>query len=586
MGLSIQRRHLSADALSDRVHPVLDRVYRGRNISSPVELENSAKQLCHYKALRGCEQAAELIADAVVKQRAVCIIGDFDADGATSTAICVLSLAKMGLTSVSYLVPNRFDFGYGLSPQIVDLAKEQGAEVIITVDNGIACNEGVARAKALGITVIVTDHHLPGKELPIADVIVNPNQPECEFPSKNLAGVGVAFYVMLAVRAQLQQNGWFSTQSIAVPNLAELLDIVAVGTVADVVPLDHNNRILVYQGLQRIRSGKCQPGITALIEIAQRQAKELTATDLGFVIGPRLNAAGRLEDMALGIECLLTSDSMTAREIAAELDSLNQQRRHIEGDMKAQAEQVIANLPIDDNHQPAAYVLYQSSFHQGVIGILAGRIKEKYKRPVIAFAEQDDLVIKGSARSIAGIHIRDVLEEVSTANPGLIDKFGGHAMAAGLTIQKANLAAFETAFIAVVEKYLALLGDQHSILTDGALHPEDIALSLAQQIRMAGPFGQGFEAPLFDGVFALVSQKIVGQNHLKMALVVPDSGEEVDAIAFNVDTTVWPNTQVKYIEVAYRLDVNFFRGRQTVQLLVEALAPYETNENRSVIKKA
>lgn len=573
MSLSIKRRVVESTPLNPAFHPVLDRIYRGRDIQSLSELDTQASALAHYKQLTDCEKAAGIIADAMAAQKSVVIIGDFDADGATSTSICMLALSSMGLQSLDYLVPNRFDFGYGLSPEIVDVAHEQGAELIITVDNGIACLAGVARAKALGLQVIVTDHHLPGDELPNADAIINPNRRDCQFPSKSLAGVGVAFYLMLAVRAELQARDWFSQHAIAVPNLANLLDIVAVGTVADVVTLDQNNRILVHQGLQRIRSGKCRPGIRAIVEVAQRELHMLTSSDLGFVVGPRLNAAGRLDDMSLGIECLLSSDSMQARMMAAELDSLNQQRRAIEAEMKAEAERELALLQFNEKAIPAGLVLYKDDFHQGVIGIVAGRIKEKYHRPTIAFAHQDDNVIKGSARSIPGIHIRDVLDEINTAHPALIIKFGGHAMAAGLSLEKAKLAEFEAVFAERMAVHLAQLGDNQDIVTDGELDGQDIVLSLAHTLRSAGPFGQGFETPLFDGVFDVVQQRIVGQNHLK--LVLRYQGNEVDAIAFNVDTAIWPNPNVKRIQAAYQLDVNAFRGRESVQLLIEQLAAYD-----------
>lgn len=575
MSLSIVRREIGAAPLSTDLHPVLDRIFRGRNIRSVEELETGARSLAHYQQLKGIERAAELLVDAIFSKKHVTIVGDFDADGATSTAICMLSLQAMGLQNIDFLVPTRFDFGYGLSPQIVDVAHQQGAELIITVDNGIACIEGVAHAKSLGMTVIVTDHHLPASQLPAADAIVNPNQPGCDFPSKSLAGVGVAFYLMLAVRAQLQAQGGFEQLGLNPPNLANLLDIVAVGTVADVVTLDQNNRILVHQGLQRIRAGKCRPGIQALVEVAGRELEQLTATDLGFVIGPRLNAAGRLDDISLGIGCLLCDDPLQARAMATELDQLNRQRRNIEADMKAQAQSLIDALMIEqDGEVPAAFVVYKEDFHQGVVGILAGRLKDQYARPTIVFAQQDDASVKGSARSIAGIHIRDVLEEVNVANPGLISKFGGHAMAAGLSLDTHKLDTFKTAFTAIVERHLNALGTPDIVLTDGELEGRDMSLPVAKVIRQAGPFGQGFDAPLFDGVFKIVNQRLVGENHLKLVLL-PEQGSEIDAIAFNVDTRVWPNAAIKYIQAVYRLDVNVFRGRETVQCVIDKLAPYE-----------
>ncbi|AYA63281.1 single-stranded-DNA-specific exonuclease RecJ [Alteromonas sp. RKMC-009] len=576
MSLPIVRRELCSDSrLSTHLHPVLDRVYRGRAIRNIDELDNAVKQLSHFNLLKGINAASACLVDAIKTQKRVTIIGDFDADGATSTAVCILALRQLGLRQVNYLVPNRFDFGYGLSEQIVDVAYEQGTDILLTVDNGIACLAGVKRAKELGLTVIVTDHHLPGNTLPDADAIVNPNQPGCEFPSKNLAGVGVAFYLMLSLRAALQQQGWFEGKQA--PNLATLLDIVAVGTVADVVALDKNNRVLVYQGLQRIRSGHCRPGIQALFEIANRNKPlaYLTSTDLGFVIGPRLNAAGRLDDMALGIECLLCDDPLQARHMAAELDRLNLQRRAIETEMKEEAEAALASVSVGED-LPPALVMYQPHFHQGVIGIVAGRLKEKHHRPVIVFANQDDNTIKGSARSIPGLHIRDILDEVNTGWPGVIDKFGGHAMAAGLSLATDALAQFEKAFHHVTLRHLANIDCERKILSDGELAADEIDLSLAHALRQAGPFGQGFDAPKFDGVLDIVDQRMVGENknHLKLVFRKAN-GEEVDGIAFGVDTTVWPNAGILRAQVVYQLDINTFRGRESVQLLIEEIVPGE-----------
>ncbi|WP_159534363.1 MULTISPECIES: single-stranded-DNA-specific exonuclease RecJ [Alteromonas] len=570
MILPVVRRETGDAPLASTLHPVIDRIYRGRNVQDVSELENGLKGLTHFNELKGMAGAASILADTIEQEKTLIIVGDFDADGATSIAVCIHSLQMMGFTKVDYLVPNRFDFGYGLSVPIVDIAKQQGADVIITVDNGIACIEGVTHAKALGIDVIVTDHHLPGDDLPPADAIVNPNQPGCTFPSKNLAGVGVAFYIMLALKTELQQRNWFTKKNLPAPNLASLLDIVAVGTVADVVVLDKNNRILVHQGLQRIRAGKCRPGIKALVEVANRDCAHLTSTDLGFVIGPRLNAAGRLDDMSQGIACLLENDTMQARMIASELDALNRERREIETGMKAQAEQVLEKMSLTEGDIPAALVVYQADFHQGVIGIVAGRLKEKYLKPVIAFAHQDDMTIKGSARSIPGVHIRDVLDEVNTRFPGVIDKFGGHAMAAGLSLPVANLAAFEHAFVDIAKQHMDKLDGNQVLLSDGSLTGQELSLPFAHLLRQAGPFGQGFESPLFDGEFHVVQQRLVGEKHLKLVLREPSVGE-VDAIAFNIDIKVWPNAMVKQVRIAYRLDVNVFRGQESVQLIVEQL---------------
>ncbi len=570
MILPIVRREVTGASLSSDLHPVIDRIYRGRNIANLDDLENGLKGLTHFNVLKGMPQAAQILADAVVQNKRIIIVGDFDADGATSTSVCILALRAMGYQNVDFLVPNRFDFGYGLSVPIVDEAAKQGAEVIVTVDNGISCIDGVTHAKSLGMQVVVTDHHLPGDVLPPADAIVNPNQPGCEFPSKNLAGVGVAFYIMLALKAELQQQGHFERAGLAPPNLASLLDIVAVGTVADVVVLDKNNRILVHQGLQRIRAGKCRPGIKALVEVANRDCAHLTSTDLGFVVGPRLNAAGRLDDMSQGIACLLEDETIQARMIAAELDALNKERREIETGMKAQAETVLEQMALDEGDMPSALVVYREDFHQGVIGIVAGRLKEKYLKPVIAFAHQDDEIIKGSARSIPGVHIRDVLDEVNTRYPGVIEKFGGHAMAAGLSLPVAKLQDFEQAFVDIARAHMAKLDGNHALLSDGDLSSKELCLPFAHLLRQAGPFGQGFESPLFDGEFALLDQRLVGQKHLKMVLK-SDGANEVDAIAFNVDLKSWPNAMVKRVHIAYRLDINVFRGQETVQLIVEQI---------------
>ena len=570
MILPIVRREVTGASLSSDLHPVIDRIYRGRNIANLDDLENGLKGLTHFNVLKGMPQAAQILADAVVQNKRIIIVGDFDADGATSTSVCILALRAMGYQNVDFLVPNRFDFGYGLSVPIVDEAAKQRAEVIVTVDNGISCIDGVTHAKSLGMQVVVTDHHLPGDVLPPADAIVNPNQPGCEFPSKNLAGVGVAFYIMLALKAELQQQGHFERAGLAPPNLASLLDIVAVGTVADVVVLDKNNRILVHQGLQRIRAGKCRPGIKALVEVANRDCAHLTSTDLGFVVGPRLNAAGRLDDMSQGIACLLEDETIQARMIAAELDALNKERREIETGMKAQAEIVLEQMALDEGDMPSALVVYREDFHQGVIGIVAGRLKEKYLKPVIAFAHQDDEIIKGSARSIPGVHIRDVLDEVNTRYPGVIEKFGGHAMAAGLSLPVAKLQDFERAFVDIARAHMAKLDGNHALLSDGDLSSKELCLPFAHLLRQAGPFGQGFESPLFDGEFALLDQRLVGQKHLKMVLK-SDGANEVDAIAFNVDLKSWPNAMVKRVHIAYRLDINVFRGQETVQLIVEQI---------------
>lgn len=558
--------------LTAQLHPKLMQIYAARGISTASQLERGAKFLLHYQQLAGIEKAVVILADSIASHKHIIVVGDFDADGATSTALSMLALSMMGSKKHSYLVPNRFDFGYGLSPEIVAVAHQQKADVIMTVDNGIACFAGVEKAKALGMTVLITDHHLPAERLPIADAIVNPNQTDCQFMSKNLAGVGVAFYLMLALRAHLREKNWFVEQQLAVPNLAELLDIVALGTVADVVPLDDNNRILVHQGLQRIRSEKCRPGIQALIEVAGKDKSKMVSTDLGFVLGPRLNAAGRLDDMSMGIECLLTDDPARARQIAVQLDSLNRERREIEGSMQQEAVKALDELELSKDNMPHGLVLYQADYHQGVIGILAGRIKDKYFRPTIAFAHHDDDNLKGSARSIPGLHIRDLLEELNSRYPGIIGKFGGHAMAAGLSLPLDKLAAFTQLFDQLAEENLRGKSLSGELTSDGELSAQELTLDFAQLLRGGGPWGQGFPEPLFDGKFELIDQRIVGQKHLKM-MVKHASGILLDAIAFNVDINIWPDRNIKQVELAYKLDINEFRNRVSLQLMVEGLAP-------------
>ena len=456
-----------------------------------------------------------------------------------------------------------------ISPEIVAMAHQKGAELIITVDNGISCLAGVESAKALGIQVVITDHHLPAEQLPPADAIVNPNQHDCEFPSKSLAGVGVAFYLMMALRSQLQAIDWFAQNALPAPNLANLLDLVALGTVADVVKLDTNNRILVHQGLQRIRAKKCSAGVNALLKVANKSNADIDAATLGFVLGPRLNAAGRLDDMSLGIQCLLVEDDYSAIQFASRLDSLNSERREIESSMQKDAESFMQKFALSDAGIPNGIVLFEESWHQGIIGILAGRVKDKHYRPTIAFAEQDEHILKGSARSIAGLHIRDLLDELYKRYPDVIDKFGGHAAAAGLTIFRDKLPQFITVFDSLCAEWLEGVALQDVILSDGPLEQGCFNITFAQQLKAAGPWGQGFPEPIFDDEFYIIQQRIVGDKHLKLVLAKFD-GELVDAIAFNADLTQWPNT-AKRAKVAYQLDVNRFRQRESLQLLVRAI---------------
>lgn len=551
------------------LHPVLKRIYSHRGVQSMDDISYGLDQLLPMQGLKGLEQAVAILKTAVEKNQKILIVGDFDADGATSTAVSLRALAMMGASQVSFLVPNRFDFGYGLTPELVAVACEDKPDVLVTVDNGISCLEGVTAARAAGIQVVVTDHHLAGEQLPDANAIVNPNQPGCEFNSKALAGVGVVFYVMLALRAALRESGWFGA-SRPEPNMGHILDLVALGTVADVVPLDHNNRILVQQGLKRIRSGQCCPGILALLEIAGRDYSNIVASDLGFAVGPRLNAAGRLEDMSLGIECLLTDDLNQAKSIARELDDLNQSRRVIEQDMQQQAMASLAPVIEALGHEqlPKGLCLFDDSWHQGVIGILASRIKDQFNRPVIAFADAGSGDIKGSARSIKGLHIRDVLEAIATKHPGMIIKFGGHAMAAGLSLKLEQFEAFKKAF----EEQAALELDdaalQGIIESDGELTGNDINLDLAQSLRDAGPWGQHFPEPLFDGEFEVDNWRVVGEKHLKMQLRSVDGDELIEAIAFNSEPAEIELAD-GFIRAAYRLDVNHFRNRTTTQLIID-----------------
>jgi single-stranded-DNA-specific exonuclease len=555
------------------MHPVLARLYASRNVESVDELERGLDRLHPITAMKGIDAAVAILASAVEEGRRILIVGDFDCDGATSTAVALRALRLMGARDVQFLVPNRFEYGYGLTPEIVAVAAKLAPDLIVTVDNGIASIEGVAAAKKLGMQVIVTDHHLPGATLPQADAIVNPNQPGCNFPSKALAGVGVIFYVMMALRGALRDSGWFERRNMAMPNLAQLLDLVALGTVADVVPLDQANRILVAQGLARMRAGQCCAGISALLEVAGRQRERVVAADLGFVVGPRLNAAGRLEDMSIGIHCLLTDDHAQAQQLARTLDQLNRERRSIETEMQDQALAHLETLCFEDNEAlPTGLCIFQPDWHQGVIGILASRIKDRYHRPVIAFAEADVDTIKGSARSIPGFHIRDALDAVATRYPGLIQKFGGHAMAAGLSLNKNRFEEFVVAFDEEARRHLSADDLQGRLWSDGELDSADFTLELAEALRHGGPWGQGFPEPVFDGLFEIVNRRIVGERHLKLTLKPQGQATTINAIAFNTDDHDWPNG-VQQLRAAYKLDVNEFRGARELQLLIDYLEP-------------
>lgn len=570
----IERREIKIEShqFGNDTHPLLQRIYLGRGISCPTEIERELDKLIPYHTLKDIAKAVERIYQALIRQESILIVGDFDTDGATSTALAILCLKAFGANNVSYLVPNRFEFGYGLTDKIVHLAKERDPDLIITVDNGISSIEGVDVANAENIDVIITDHHLPGSTLPNAYAIVNPNQAGDTFESKSMAGVGVIYYVMLALRRELIETAWFEEKKLKQVNMAQYLDLVALGTVADVVPLDKNNRIMVYQGLRNIRRNRCRPGIMALLEISKRQSKNLVSSDLGYAIAPRLNAAGRLDDMSLGIECLLSDELGSAREMAKTLDELNLERRQIESEMQEQALSAIKKIQIEDESTlPLGLCLYQKDWHQGVVGIIAGRIKDKYHRPVVAFTKVDDNELKGSARSIKGIHIRDVLDALASQYPNLINKFGGHAMAAGLSIEVNQFESFKKYFNEEVSKYVDESELQGKIISDGELIEDEFTLEIAEIIREGGPWGQNFPAPLFDGEFEIVEQRIVGAKHLKMSLSLPKQNCIIDAIAFNIDINQWPNHRCQKIHAAYRIDCNEYLGRRTVQLIIESM---------------
>lgn len=567
-----KRQPRAAELDSEDVHPLLRRIYAARGVESTRELSKSLQDLLPLTDLKGVEQAAEILVHAISTGKHILIVADFDADGATSCALATRALRQMGASQVSYVVPNRFEYGYGLTPEIVAVAAKQSPDVLVTVDNGISSIEGVAAARAAGMQVVVTDHHLPGRELPAADAIVNPNQPGDTFASKNLAGVGVIFYTLLAVRSQLREQGWFDKPARNEPNLAGLLDLVALGTVADVVPLDSNNRILVEQGIRRIRAGKACPGIIALLEVAKRVPAQVVAADLGFALGPRINAAGRLDDMSLGIECLLSDDLQQARGLARQLDQLNHARREIEDEMREQAMTSLDALQLDDKASLAlGLCIYDPQWHQGVIGILAARIREQLHRPVIAFARCGNDEIKGSARSVPGFHIRDALDAVASQQPELLSKFGGHAMAAGLSLREQDLPAFQQAFDQQVRRHLGDDDLYEKIQSDGCLEGQDMSMQTARLLREGGPWGQGFPEPSFDGVFEVVQYRLLAEKHLKMVLRAEQNELCVDAIAFNASQKGWP-LQPETVQLVYRLDINHYRGQASLQLMVEHMA--------------
>ena len=549
----------------------LKQIYANRGVDRLDDITLPLSQLAPPSALKGAQAAAEMLADAIEFHASVVIVGDFDADGATSCALAVSLLKQMGLEEVTYLVPNRFEFGYGLTPEIVGIAAQYQPDVLVTVDNGIASIDGVMAAQMLGMSVIITDHHLPGDTLPEADIIVNPNQPGCAFPSKALAGVGVMFYVLTALRAELRQRGWFESMGIDIPNLADALDLVALGTVADVVPLDKNNRTLVAAGLARMRSGRARPGIEALFEVAGRDISQVSSTDLGFVAGPRLNAAGRLDDMSVGIECLLAESSASARTLATQLNDFNKERKEIERTMQTDAMALLEKGDLSVGNEDFALSLFREDWHQGVVGILASRVRERFHRPTIVFAQSGDGELKGSGRSIPGVHLRDALDRVATSTPGLITKFGGHAMAAGLSLSQEDLPTFREAFNRVVAQALkGSLPDQVTV-TDGQLPQSDLTLALAEALESGGPWGQAFETPSFEGVFTISDMRVVGEKHLKFRLIT-EAGL-IDAIAFDADVETWTRDTTKALRCVYGPCVNEYRAERRLQLQIEALWP-------------
>ena len=579
-----QRNHNPGETAELPLPAPLRRVMRNRGVTAADQLELELAGLIHPDSLPNVQRAAQRLVRALQDSQHILIVGDFDADGATSVALCLKVLRALGCERLSFLVPNRFDFGYGLSVPIVDLAAQQQPDLLLTVDNGVSSNAGVARANELGIDVIVTDHHLPPQELPAAVAIVNPNLDDSDFPSGNLAGVGVAYYLLSVLRTALREAGWFAEREE--PRLADYLDLVALGTVADLVPLDRNNRILVNQGLRRIRAGRCSAGITALCRLGKRDPAKLVAADLGFAVGPRLNAAGRLDDMSIGIRCLLTDDASEAMRLAQQLDGLNRARQELQAQMQAEAELIVAangeSTPVDPGSATAnaaaddgvrGLCVYDTSWHQGIVGLIAGKLKDKLARPVIAFADASEDAgseLKGSARSVSGLHIRDLLDRIATTRPGLIERFGGHAMAAGLSLKKVHYAQFCSAFDAAVRAELGDTPLQRTVYTDGELTSEDLTLDLAQAVAAAGPWGQAFEEPQFDGEFRIVGQRVVGEKHVKLTLAQGEgaSAALVDAIAFNAEPL-----HSDHARIVFRLQENDYGQTPTLQLVVEHMQP-------------
>lgn len=552
---------------------LLQRVYALRGITSMQELDYTTRNLCNYDNLDGTQTAVEIVYSAMQNNKRIMIVGDFDTDGATSTALTVKALKKMGCQHVDYIIPNRFDDGYGLSISVIKRALFKKADLIITVDNGVSAIEAVEFAKQSNLTVIITDHHLCPEQLPAADAIINPNLPNCSFPSKHLAGVGVAFYFMSALRAKLRQENWFRTHNLEEYNLASLLDLVALGTIADVVKLDHNNRILVHQGINRIRSGYCCAGIKALLHIARKDPVSFTSTDLAYYIAPRLNAAGRMDNMSLSVELLLCDDYNSALKQASDLDMLNNDRKLIEQTMYKEALSYIQELEQQQSSFPNLLVVYHPEWHQGIIGILSARLKDKHYRPVICFASTEEGILKGSGRSIAGIHLRDLLDELDQNHPDLLVSFGGHAMAVGLSIRENDLERFRKHFETLIDKRLNANTLEQIIETDGEIDSQDFNYAMAKQLKESGPWGEGFTEPTFDGDFIVHQQRLFAEKHLRLVLEPKNGGPIIEGVYFNVNLTQWPDNTIKNVKIVYQLDVDDFRGNQTAKLMIRHIWP-------------
>ncbi len=571
----IIRRSSAADSAISSGSLLLKKVLAHRGIVNDDQLPRTLAQLAPPKLLKGLDESVAILTHHIQSHQRILIVGDFDCDGATSVALGILALKAMGARHVDYLVPNRFDYGYGLTPEIVDVAEGLAPDLIVTVDNGISSIAGVQHAKNKGFDVIVTDHHLPGDELPAADAILNPNQPGCAFPSKHLAGVGVIFYLMVGLRSHLREIGWFDRQGLADVNLASWLDIVALGTVADVVPLDKNNRLLVAQGIARINKGLCRPGIVALLQSAKKAPGHIRATDLGFSVGPRLNAAGRLDDISIGIRCLLTPSHDEATALANELNSFNIERREIEQGMQLEADEMVRKLTLDCD-LPKGLCVYQADWHSGVVGIVASRLKERHHRPTLVFADEGEGQLKGSGRSIPGLHLRDALDLIAKRAPGLLTKFGGHAMAAGLTIKQTDFSIFNQLWLQVLDDILPDELLNESLLTDGELTKSEFSVDIANELEKAVPWGQGFVEPSFDGEFWLLSSRVLSGKHLKLSVAPKDAPQDAfDAVAFGVVDAFghWPGMHAQKAKLVYRLNVNRWQGREKLQLMIDYIEP-------------